>query len=520
MIDYDANGNQKEIREQVSDPEQPLGYREVALRENLWDEEDLLRAVDLNPEAPADKPQIASYIYSADGERTVRYLPGRLDAYYSAKDAGSADRLEALLYPNALVTVKTLPLPEGLAMDEIDRIPLTKYTKHYYIGSERVASALGTVNDLGLLCEQSDFPDATIIERMNDKVDEAGTNLTEDYATFEKNLVLQEPFHYGTGMQLICDGNHDPELYAAYWYHPDHLGSSSYITNLDGEINQHMEYLPFGETLVEEHLNSYNSPFKFNAKELDAETGNYYYSARYYTPKYNLMLSVDPMYDLYPSFSPYAYTLQNPVKYIDPTGMAVESPDHEYRIEKNGEVTLINPTNDDFDVLYDHDMTRGMILDKGIMEGIEKTSFKRKERLESGEEKIIDQSVQLIDISGISEDKGQSLFEFLAQSSNSEFSHQKFKNKKRFIGTSYEDNVDYSASLTIHRNGEMTDHDHSHWEYILSPSPGDINAAKFLNQKGWNTRLRLYSPLTNEYESYNMNSPSINLQPVIIKSKK
>jgi|GEM_PF-5001821 hypothetical protein len=39
------------------------------------------------------------------------------------------------------------------------------------------------------------------------------------------------------------------------------------------------------------------------------------------------MLSVDQMYDKYPSFSPYAYTLQNPVKYIDPTGMTPESPD-------------------------------------------------------------------------------------------------------------------------------------------------------------------------------------------------
>ncbi|NLN26200.1 MAG: hypothetical protein GX163_11285, partial [Bacteroidetes bacterium] len=54
------------------------------------------------------------------------------------------------------------------------------------------------------------------------------------------------------------------------------------------------------------------------------ETGNYYYSARYYSPKYNLMLSVDQMYDLYPSFSPYAYTLQNPLIYVDPTGMVVE----------------------------------------------------------------------------------------------------------------------------------------------------------------------------------------------------
>lgn len=81
---------------------------------------------------------------------------------------------------------------------------------------------------------------------------------------------------------------------------------------------------PFGETLVEEHLNSYNSPFKFNAKEYDAETGNYYYGARYYNPKWSIWLSVDPMAEKYPSFSSYAYTLQNPVRFVDPTGMIVE----------------------------------------------------------------------------------------------------------------------------------------------------------------------------------------------------
>src|SRR5690606_24245074 len=98
----------------------------------------------------------------------------------------------------------------------------------------------------------------------------------------------------------------------------DHLGSSNYITNLAGMVNQHMEYLPFGETLVEEHLNSYNSPYKFNAKELDEETGNYYYGARYYNPKWSIWLSVDPASEMYPGISPYVFTLQNPAKYIDP----------------------------------------------------------------------------------------------------------------------------------------------------------------------------------------------------------
>ena len=36
-----------------------------------------------------------------------------------------------------------------------------------------------------------------------------------------------------------------------FYYHPDHLGGSSYITNLDGEVVQHIEYVPFGEVFVE-----------------------------------------------------------------------------------------------------------------------------------------------------------------------------------------------------------------------------------------------------------------------------
>ena len=35
-----------------------------------------------------------------------------------------------------------------------------------------------------------------------------------------------------------------------FFYPPDHLGSSSYITNLDGEVVQHIEYVPLYETLL------------------------------------------------------------------------------------------------------------------------------------------------------------------------------------------------------------------------------------------------------------------------------
>ena len=37
-----------------------------------------------------------------------------------------------------------------------------------------------------------------------------------------------------------------------FYYHLDHLGSSSYITNLNGEVSQHIEYVPFGEVFIDE----------------------------------------------------------------------------------------------------------------------------------------------------------------------------------------------------------------------------------------------------------------------------
>jgi RHS repeat-associated protein len=63
---------------------------------------------------------------------------------------------------------------------------------------------------------------------------------------------------------------------------------------------------------------------KFTGKELDAETGLYYLGARYYSPVDGIFLSVDPLAGSFPSWGPYVYTLNNPVRLTDPTGMAPE----------------------------------------------------------------------------------------------------------------------------------------------------------------------------------------------------
>ena len=78
-------------------------------------------------------------------------------------------------------------------------------------------------------------------------------------------------------------------------YHVDHLGSTSLVTDIDGEITQHVAYIPYGEVFVEQRNGSWSTPYLFNAKELDEETGLYYYGVRYLNPKDTRWLSVDPI---------------------------------------------------------------------------------------------------------------------------------------------------------------------------------------------------------------------------------
>ena len=110
-----------------------------------------------------------------------------------------------------------------------------------------------------------------------------------------------------------------------YFYHPDHLGSSTFLTDANGNPYQFFINLPFGETMAEQLPDTYyRTPFKFNGKELDEETGLYYYGARYYDPKISIWLSVDPLAESFPNWNPYNYCLQNPINMIDPDGRAPE----------------------------------------------------------------------------------------------------------------------------------------------------------------------------------------------------
>src|SRR5690554_2424894 len=108
-----------------------------------------------------------------------------------------------------------------------------------------------------------------------------------------------------------------------WWYHSDHLGSSTYLTDNFGRPSHYYETLPFGEMIVEHNQSTYNggqyeNAWKFNGKELDDATGMYYYGARYYDPRISIFVSVDPLAER--TMTPYQYVNNNPILYVDPTG--------------------------------------------------------------------------------------------------------------------------------------------------------------------------------------------------------
>ena len=74
------------------------------------------------------------------------------------------------------------------------------------------------------------------------------------------------------------------EEHNIYYYHPDHLGSTTFVTTQDGREWEHMEYTPYGQQWIDEGRDKSVIPYRFTSKEYDAQTGLYYYGKRYLDP--------------------------------------------------------------------------------------------------------------------------------------------------------------------------------------------------------------------------------------------
>ena len=322
-------------------------------RELYWDEENQLMVL-------SDNGKTSRYTYNAAGERIMKSYGTMEGVYINGAPQGITfhETDNFTLYPASIISINK-----------------NRFTKHYFIGDKRIASRIGT----GLFNNVYGRNGSYVTAGQQDYAERMNQIQTQKEAYYKKVGVAPgvptekgaygDPENTGVGYNAVLTelGNHDvpqgwiqtphpnttpgtnpgapvswndpsnpddPQAGYGYipndttkeetfFYHSDHLDSTSYITDDKANITQYDAYLPYGELLVDEHSSSEDLPYKFNGKQFDEETGMNYYGARYYEPRLSLWMSVDRFAEKYPATSGYNYAINNPVQYIDINGDSI-----------------------------------------------------------------------------------------------------------------------------------------------------------------------------------------------------
>ena len=337
---YDANGNPVLVENDSTSE----------VRELYWDEDNRLMVL-------SDNGKTSRYTYNHSGERIVKSHGTMEGVYINGAPQGITfhETDEFTLYPASIISVNK-----------------NRFTKHYFIGNKRIASRIGSghfnnvygMNGCNITAGQQDYAERLnqIESQKEDYYKKLGIapgvptmkgsygdpeNTGVGYNTIIKNLgdhsvptewaeyvkknteantapgapiaweSPSQPEEVQPGYGYVADNNVTEET---FYYHSDHLGSTSYITDDSARVTQYTAYLPYGELLVDEHSSSEDMPYKFNGKELDEETGLYYYGARYMQPITSIWYGIDPLTEKYPDVSAYVYCAGNPIIRIDTDG--------------------------------------------------------------------------------------------------------------------------------------------------------------------------------------------------------
>ena len=296
---YHYGNPQPNTLSSIGDSEQQFGWdasgnmtrhvRGDSERRLCWDEQNrLLGVLD-------EGRQLSCYLYDANGDRTYKFT----GEYTAQNQSGQWHYYYLVDQPTLYASPYLVANRKG-------------YTKHYYAESERIASRIGGggLQEIGMEEEWQEELLASHQDRLDTLFESLSSCLDAEVRTAEDALKGLYDWHDSVHEEKEC-----------YWYHSDHLGSSSWITFTDGKAVQHLHYLPWGEDYVNQRTTDFSARYTFSAKEKDSETGLSYFGSRYYSSDLSIWLSVDPMSDKYPSLSNYAYCRNNPIRLIDPNGM-------------------------------------------------------------------------------------------------------------------------------------------------------------------------------------------------------
>ncbi len=107
----------------------------------------------------------------------------------------------------------------------------------------------------------------------------------------------------------------------AKFYDADGLGSITSLADISSSLTDTYTTDSFGKTTAS--TGTTRNPYRYTARDLDSETGLYYYRARYYDPSSGRFLSEDPLRFGGGSPNFFSYVTNNPVNKFDPSGLVV-----------------------------------------------------------------------------------------------------------------------------------------------------------------------------------------------------
>jgi len=256
---------------------------------------------------------IHHYVYDHNGERIMKSSINRSWVQVNDQNVDDIQYLEPYtLYVNPYYVVTSFHNGDHIS-------------KHYYMNTQRVAT------DISINYQGPPPPIAPGPPMSNDSAQTTGIGISASFKDDLNEVLLQ--FDAGDLSSSLSENGVAMEKYypnaasesesmnrILYWYHPDYLGSVDLVTDRNGVAYEFFLYTPWGEDMYNYNAgnSSFTSPYRFNGKEKDPETGYHYYGARYYQSKFSVWMSVDPL--VKKTMESYSFSSNNPISLIDPDG--------------------------------------------------------------------------------------------------------------------------------------------------------------------------------------------------------
>jgi RHS repeat-associated protein len=157
------------------------------------------------------------------------------------------------------------------------------------------------------------------------RIEKVGNGLTRRYVYDGEDILLE----YDGANTLLARYTHGPGVDeplamsrggSNFFYHQDGLGTVTDLTDGSGTTAQSYAYDAYGN--IVQQTGTVENPYTYTGREFDAETGLYYYRARYYDPRIGRFLQEDPIGFDGGDLNLFAYVGNNVPNERDPKGLA------------------------------------------------------------------------------------------------------------------------------------------------------------------------------------------------------